>query len=75
VPAGAAALVLALLLVTLPPPAQLAEPSAIVNSFSGDVASVIIVETPESHQTIIWYTERALPDSGGTTGKPVMDAV
>lgn len=32
-------------------------PSAIVKSFSGEVSSVIIIETPKSRQTIVWYTE------------------
>ncbi len=32
-------------------------PSAIVDSFTGDVTSVVIMETPESRQTIIWYSE------------------
>ncbi|QTA93709.1 anti-sigma factor family protein [Desulfonema magnum] len=39
------------------PPASVAGPSAIVSSFTGDIASVMILETPESHQTIIWFNE------------------
>lgn len=32
-------------------------PSAIINSFSGSVSSIMIFETPETRQTILWYTE------------------
>ena len=36
-----------------PPPV----PSAIINSFTGSMSSVMIFETPETRQTILWYTE------------------
>ena len=36
-----------------PPPA----PSAIINSFTGSMSSVMIFETPETRQTILWYKE------------------
>ena len=32
-------------------------PSAIINSFTGSVSSVMIFETPETRQTILWYNE------------------
>ena len=32
-------------------------PSAIINSFTGSVSSVMIFETPEKRQTILWYNE------------------
>lgn len=32
-------------------------PSAIINSFTGTMSSVMIFETPETRQTILWYTE------------------
>ena len=32
-------------------------PSAIINSFTGSMSSVVIFETPETRQTILWYTE------------------
>ena len=32
-------------------------PSAIINSFTGSMSSVMIFETPETRQTILWYTE------------------
>jgi len=38
-------------------PIPVAGPSAIINSFSGDTSSVMIMETPESRQTIIWFNE------------------
>ncbi len=34
-----------------------AGPSAIVTSFQGDYASVMIMEAPESRSTIIWFVE------------------
>jgi len=61
--AMAAALLLSVL---LRPPASLSGPSAIVSSFEGDVASVMILETPESHQTIIWISENVT--SAGDNG-------
>jgi hypothetical protein len=33
-------------------------PSAIINSFSGAVSSVMIFETPGTRETILWYTEK-----------------
>ena len=38
-------------------PAPPSGPSAIVNSFQGDVSSVVILETPDNHNTIIWFVE------------------
>lgn len=38
-------------------PTTISDPSAIVEAFSGDVSSVMIIETPKSRQTIIWYKE------------------
>ena len=32
-------------------------PSAIINSFTGPISSVMIFETPNTHQTILWYNE------------------
>ena len=32
-------------------------PSAIINSFTGSVSSVMIFETPDTRQTILWYNE------------------
>ena len=34
-------------------------PSAIINSFTGSMSSVMIFETPETRQTILWYKEDA----------------
>ncbi len=36
-----------------PPPV----PSAIISSFKGSMSSVMIFETPDTRQTILWYTE------------------
>ncbi|MDY6839879.1 MAG: zf-HC2 domain-containing protein [Thermodesulfobacteriota bacterium] len=49
------------------PPGPVSGPSAIVSSFEGDVSSVMILETPESHQTILWINER-VPSNGGDNG-------
>lgn len=38
-------------------PAPVSAPSAIVKSFSGDISSVMIIETPKSRNVIIWYNE------------------
>ncbi|MFO7716380.1 zf-HC2 domain-containing protein [Desulfosarcina sp.] len=32
-------------------------PSAIINSFTGSISSVMIFETPERRETILWYQE------------------
>jgi anti-sigma factor RsiW len=32
-------------------------PSAIINSFTGSMSSVMIFETPETRQTVLWYNE------------------
>ena len=34
-------------------------PSAIVTSLSGNMTSVIIMETPQTHQTILWFSENS----------------
>ncbi len=36
---------------------QTTGPSAIINSFTGSMSSVMIFETPETRQTILWYNE------------------
>jgi predicted membrane-bound mannosyltransferase len=38
-------------------------PSAIINSFTGRVTSVMILETPRSQQTVIWYSEESPTDN------------
>ena len=56
IPATAVAAV-ALFLTLTRQPAPTPDPSAIVKSFSGDISSVMIIEAPQSRQTIIWYSE------------------
>ena len=46
-----------LILLTLYRPQPSSGPSAIVTSLSGDMASVIIMETPHTRQTILWFSE------------------
>jgi predicted anti-sigma-YlaC factor YlaD len=38
-------------------------PSAIINSFTGSVSSVMILETPETRETILWYNEDKVMES------------
>ena len=57
VPAAAMATLLILVLSVVRRPAFESGPSAIVSSFKGDVASVMILETRKSHQTILWFNE------------------
>jgi anti-sigma factor RsiW len=53
-----AVVVAALLLITVLRVPVPDSPSAIVTSVSGDVSSIIILEAPETHQTILWFNER-----------------
>lgn len=56
--AACVCLVFAAALVTYPGDVgNVAGPSAIVSEITGNAASVMIVQTPESGHTIIWYTE------------------
>lgn len=48
----------ALLLITVLQAPVPDSPSAIVTSVSGDVSSIIILEAPETRQTILWFNER-----------------
>ncbi len=48
-----------------PPPG----PSAIINSFTGRVSSVMILQTPQSHHTVIWYSEEATEGNGADSKK------
>jgi len=57
IPAATMAAVLTLFFSYPRPPAQISGPSAIINSFTGDISSVMILETPKSRQTIIWFDE------------------
>ncbi len=61
VPAAAMATALIVLFSVARRPAPEPGPSAIINSFKGDVASVIILETRKSHQTILWFNENFMP--------------
>ncbi len=40
-------------------PVPVSGPSAIIDSFTGNISSVMILETPETHRTIIWYNENS----------------
>jgi anti-sigma factor RsiW len=56
VPATAIATILLVFSLTRHPVTVLG-PSAIIDSFAGDISSVIILETPRSRQTILWFSE------------------
>jgi hypothetical protein len=60
VPATATVAILVLFLTLFRHPSSVPGPSAIVSSVEGDVASVMILETPESHQTIVWISENLI---------------
>lgn len=57
VPATAVIAGLILYFFFLAPPTSVSGPSAIINSLKGNVGSVMILETPKSHQTILWFSE------------------
>jgi anti-sigma factor RsiW len=57
VPAAVTIGVVFFVLTTLKGPSPDSPPSAIINSFTGEVSSVMILETPQTHQTIIWINE------------------
>lgn len=59
VPATAMATGLVLFFAIARGPAPVPGPSAIIKSFHGDVASVMILETQKSHQTVLWFSENA----------------
>ena len=56
VPATAIATILLFFCLTRPP-GNVSGPSAIVDSFTGETSSVIILETPRTRQTILWFSE------------------
>jgi len=56
VPATAIAIILLFFSLTRHP-VTLSKPSAIIDSFTGEISSLIIFETPKSHQTILWFSD------------------
>jgi len=67
IPATAVVAGLVLLGIFLTPSPSVSGPSAIITSLKGDVGSVMILETPKSHQTVIWFNEPVPPN--GQNGK------
>jgi anti-sigma factor RsiW len=57
IPAAAAALLIVFFISTLFQPSLSSGPSAIIDSFTGQVKSVMILETTSKRQTVIWYSE------------------
>jgi anti-sigma factor RsiW len=66
--AATAALILLFSTSLFDPPAP-PGPSAIIKSFTGRVSSVMILETPQSHRTVIWYSEEAMEGNGTESKK------
>ena len=58
-PAAAAAALLVLFIFNPFQPSLSSGPSAIIDSFTGQVKSVMILETPQNRQTVIWYSEES----------------
>ncbi len=56
VPAGIAASIILMFFTFYNNPAP-AGPTAIVSSLSGSGSSVMILETPKTHETILWFSE------------------
>lgn len=67
VPATGIAAILILFFSYSRQPRSTSSPSAIINSFKGDVASVMILETRNSHQTILWFDETVVSDEDNGT--------
>jgi hypothetical protein len=66
VPAAAVAAMLVMVFYLARPPIPASGPSAIIDSLQGDFASVMILETQGSRQTILWIHETSdLWDNGG----------
>jgi hypothetical protein len=63
VPAAAFATVSLLFFTFFSPKENIPEPSALINSFTAETSSVMILETPKTRQTILWFEER--PGQGG----------
>lgn len=57
IPAGALTAVMVLYFTVFFNSAVSNGPSAIVTSFSSEISSVMIFETPGTHQTILWFNE------------------
>ena len=66
--AATAALILFFSTSLLDPPAP-PGPSAIIKSFTGRVSSVMILETPRSQRTVIWYSEESTEGNGTESKK------
>lgn len=68
IPVTAMATLLVLFFTLVRHPATVSGRSAIISSFEGDVESVMILETPKSHQTILWFNEATISgdEEGGT---------
>ncbi len=57
IPAVSFATAMILFFVVYTPETVPTSPSAIITSFSGEISSVTIMETPNNRQTILWFNE------------------
>jgi anti-sigma factor RsiW len=57
IPATVLATALILFFTYFNPAGAPSEPSALITSFTGNVSSVMILETPKTHQTVLWFNE------------------
>jgi hypothetical protein len=79
IPVGVLAMVLLVGMVIVNPWQQTdttAQPSAIVESFQGNVSTVMILETQTTGQTIVWFKEISEPDGendGDQDAPPAVD--
>lgn len=75
VPATAVVASLVLLGIFWTPSPSVSGPSAIISSLKSDVGSVMILETPKSHQTVIWFNEPAAPNGQNGKSSPEGSAI
>ncbi len=71
IPAATVTAVLLVVFSFLGRPISTPGPSAIIKSFQGSVGSVMILETPKSHQTILWFNEALVSGSKHEKGPKV----
>jgi hypothetical protein len=61
IPASAVAAVVLVFFTFFTPQISDPGPSALINSFTGRISSVMIIETPNTRHTILWFAEETTP--------------
>ena len=69
IPAAAAAILIVFFINNLFQPSSSSGPSAIIDSFTGQVKSVMILETTSKRQTVIWYSEENKTENGSNPSR------